>query len=110
MAPPETWNSATLNCDINIPLNIIETTSVTSSDPEWTATQGGKTVIDKDIYTHLHLTFGGETILMNEAGDNTVLVFGEKDESDDDEVGCPGELHGYFVQKIYQSIDPSITC
>ena len=47
---------------------------------------------------------------MNEAGDNTVLVFGEKDESDDDEVGCPGELHGYVVQKIYQSIDPSITC
>ncbi|KAF2609503.1 hypothetical protein F2Q68_00043657 [Brassica cretica] len=30
---------------------------------------------------------------MNEAGDNTALVFGEKDESDDDEVGCPGELH-----------------
>ena len=47
---------------------------------------------------------------MNEAGDNTALVFGEKDESDDDEVGCSGELHGYFVQKIYQSIDPSITC
>ena len=30
--------------------------------------------------------FGGETILMNEAGDTTALVFGEKDESDDDEV------------------------
>lgn len=52
-------------------------------------------VVDKNIY--FYLMFGGEMIFMNEVGDIMVFVFGEKDESDDDEVGCFGELYGYFV-------------